>query len=249
MWREIMGEIVFAVKDLTKKYKNQTTLSGIDMKIKKGDIYGFVGENGAGKTTLIRILAGMSMPTSGEMFLFGYKDVADVTKQRQRMGGMVESPIFHPNMTASDNLEIVRLQRNISDKTCISEALRMVSLHDTGKKKVRNFSLGMKQRLGLAMALMGKPDFLVFDEPFNGLDRTNIIEFRDLLLKLDRERGVTMLISSHTLYELQQLATCYGFISKGKMIKEISVDALNESCEKFGGLEAYYLALLNGSKV
>jgi ABC-2 type transport system ATP-binding protein len=188
----------------------------------------------------------MAMPTAGEMFLFGNSD--DLVKQRRRIGCMVETSVFYPNMTADDNMEIIRLQRNIADKACKSEVLRWVSLHDTGKKKVKNFSLGMRQRLGLAMALMGKPEFLVFDEPFNGLDRTNIIEFRELLLRLNRERGVTMIISSHTLSELQQLATCYGFISKGKMIEEIGTDILNESCEKYGGLEAYYLSLLSDNK-
>lgn len=238
-----MGGIVFEAKSLIKEYKEHKALNGINMTVKQGDIYGFVGENGAGKTTLIRILAGMSMPTEGETFLFGKSD--NLEKQRRKMGCMVESSVFYPNMTAEDNMEIIRLQRNIAGKACKSEALRWVSLHDTGKKKVKNFSLGMRQRLGLAMALMGKPEFLVFDEPFNGLDRTNIIEFRELLRRLNQELGVTILLSSHTLSELEQLATCYGFISKGKIIEAIQADALGENCKKHGGLEEYYTALLS----
>jgi ABC-2 type transport system ATP-binding protein len=160
-----MDEIVFAVKNLVKEYKKQKVLNGLNMNIKKGDIYGFVGENGAGKTTLIRILTGMIMPTSGEVYLFGYQDLADLVKQRKKIGSMVKTPIFYPSMTARDNMEIIRLQREITDKNCkinyIEEALRWVSLDKTGNKKVKNFSLGMKQRLGLAMALMGKPEFLM----------------------------------------------------------------------------------------
>lgn len=227
-----MNRMIFAAKNLTKQYKQLRALDGLNMEIHCGDIYGFVGENGAGKTTLIRVLAGLAAQTSGEISLFGVNESKQLPKQRRRIGGMVENPAVYPDLTAVENLEICRLQRGIPGKDCIQEVLQTVNLTDTAKKKAKHFSLGMKQRLGLAMALLGDPEFLVLDEPVNGLDPIGIVEFRELLKKLNRERGITILISSHILGELYQLATCYGFIHKGKIVEQITLEDLNEKCKK-----------------
>jgi ABC-2 type transport system ATP-binding protein len=227
-----MSETIFATKNLNKQYQQLCALDSINMNIKRGDIYGFVGENGAGKTTFIRILAGLAVQTSGEISLFGISETGQLPKQRMRMGGIVESPALYPNLSALENLEICRLQRGIPGKDCILQALQTVNLTDTGKKKAKHFSLGMKQRLGLAMALMNAPEFLILDEPVNGLDPAGIVEFRELLKMLNRERGITILISSHILGELYQLATRYGFIHKGKMVEQITLEELDEKCKK-----------------
>jgi len=227
-----MNEKIFTARDLTKQYKQLSALDSVNMEIARGDIYGFVGENGAGKTTLIRILAGLAVQTKGEISLFGVNETSRLPKQRRRIGGIVENPSVYPDLSAVENLEICRLQRGIPDKECISQVLKTVGLTDTGKKKARHFSLGMKQRLGLAMALLGDPEFLVLDEPVNGLDPSGIVDFRELLKRLNRDNGITILISSHILGELYQLATCYGFIHKGKMLEQISVEQLDEKCKK-----------------
>lgn len=227
-----MNEAVFTTRNLTKQYKQLCALDSVDMEIRRGDIYGFVGENGAGKTTLIRILAGMAGQTGGEISLFGVSEPERLPKQRRRISGIVETPALYPNLSAAENLEICRLQRGIPGRDCIEQALKTVNLTDTGKKKTKHFSLGMKQRLGLAMALLSGPEFLVLDEPVNGLDPTGIVEFRELLKRLNRERGITVLISSHILGELYQLATRYGFIHKGKMVEQITVEELDEKCKK-----------------
>ena len=227
-----MSETIFTTQNITKRYKQFHALNNLNMAIKQGDIYGFVGENGSGKTTLIRILSGLATQTSGEFSLFGVSDAKQLPKQRTRIAGIIESPAFYPELSAVENLEVVRLQRGIPGKDCISQALQAVHLMDTEKKKAKHFSLGMKQRLGLAMALMGNPEFLILDEPVNGLDPTGIVEFRKLLKTLNRERGITILISSHMLGELYQLATRYGFIHKGKMMQQISVNELDEKCKK-----------------
>lgn len=227
-----MSKIVFSAQNLSKQYRGQRALDSVNMEIRQGDIYGFVGENGAGKTTLIRVLTGLIAPTEGGISLFGESGSDQLTRQRRRVGGVTETPALYLNMNAVDNLEICRLQRGISNKSSVHDALRLVSLTDTGSKKAKNFSLGMKQRLGLAMALIGNPEFLVLDEPVNGLDPVAIVEFRELLKRLCKERGITVLISSHILPELHQLATCYGFIHHGKLLEQLSVDELNEKCKK-----------------
>lgn len=225
-------DIVFSARNLSKQYKQLRALNSVNMEIKRGDIYGFVGENGAGKTTLIRILTGLATQTGGEIALFGESQTANLPKQRRRIGGIVEIPALYPNLTAAENLEVCRLQRGIPGKDCIEETLKLVGLTDTGKRKAKNFSLGMKQRLGLAMALLGDPEFLVLDEPVNGLDPAGIVEFRELLKRLNKERGITILISSHLLSELYQLATRYGFIHRGEMIEQITLEELDEKCKK-----------------
>ena len=234
-----MAEIIFTAKGLEKQYWKIKTfekcqaLDGLDMEIHRGDIYGFAGENGAGKTTLMRIMTGRARQTSGEIALFGKSSVHELCRQRGRIGALIEAPALYPGMTAEDNLEVLRLQRGLAGRGCISEVLETVGLSDTESKKVKDFSLGMKQRMGLAMALLGNREFLVLDEPVNGLDPEGIIELRELLKKLNKERGITILISSHLLGELNQLATCYGFIHKGKMVEQISAEKLKKKCRKY----------------
>lgn len=226
-----MKENVLATRNISKKYGNKLAVDNVTMTVKKGDIYGLVGKNGAGKTTLIRMALSLTSPTDGDFELFNANNEADRIKAHTRVGCIVETPAFYPYLTAKQNLEYYRIQRGIVDKNCVDEALNLVGLSDTGKKKFKGFSLGMKQRLGLALAIMGSPDFLVLDEPINGLDPMGIKEIRDLLLKLNRIKNTTILISSHILGELSQLATCYGFINEGKLIQEISAQELEENCK------------------
>lgn len=220
-------------KSLTKRYKNFQALGGLNMSVPKGSIYGLVGRNGAGKTTLIRLLCGLQEPTSGYFTLYGIRsDSRDIIKSRRRMGAVVETPSIYMDMTAEDNLKEQYLVLGLPSYDGISELLKLVGLDNTGKKKVKNFSLGMKQRLGIAVALAGDPDMLILDEPINGLDPQGIVEIRELILKLNRERQITVLISSHILDELSRLATHYGIIDGGRMVKELSAKELEEVCRK-----------------
>lgn len=232
-----MPEKIFTAKKLTKKYKTYA-LNQFDMEICKGDIYGFIGRNGAGKTTLMRILTGRAMQSGGDISLFGESSPDKLYLQRRRVGAIIEGPAFYPGMTAADNLEVMRLQYGIKEKKCIKELLKTTGLEDTGTKKARNFSLGMKQRLGIAMALIGKPELLVLDEPVNGLDPEGILQLRELIKKLNKEQGITILISSHILSELDQLATCYGFIDKGRMKEQIQADELIAKCKPYLSIRA-----------
>lgn len=202
---------ILQTNSLTKKYKNFQALNGLTMNVPKGSIYGFVGKNGAGKTTLIRLICGLQEPTSGDFTLYGIRnDSKDIIKSRRRMGAVVETPSIYMDMTAEENLKQQYLVLGLPSYDGIPELLKLVGLENTGKKKAKNFSLGMKQRLGIAIALAGDPDFLVLDEPVNGLDPQGIVEMRELILKLNRERQITVLISSHILDELSRLATHYG---------------------------------------
>ncbi|MCM1500505.1 MAG: ATP-binding cassette domain-containing protein [Clostridium sp.] len=230
-----MAEIVFKASDIIKKYKStdHPVLNHLNMEIRRGEIYGFVGANGAGKTTLIRILAGFAMPTEGKLELFGEDDPQKLYIQRRRINGIIEKPAIYSHLTAKDNLEICRMQRGIIGDRCIMEALQAVGLSNTGSKKAGNFSLGMKQRLGIAMALLSGAEFLFLDEPINGLDPEGMVSLRELLRKLNREMNITILISSHLLSELHQLATCYGFIRNGKMLEQITSEELNKKCKKY----------------
>ena len=227
-----MAEIIVSAENLTKHYRKINALNNFHMEVHRGDVYGFVGKNGAGKTTLLRILTGRSRQTSGKIELFGKSDRNDLDIQRGRIGSIIETPAFYPGMTAKDNLEVLRLQMDISGKGCISDALKMVGLEEVSSKKVKDFSLGMKQRLGLAMALFGNRELLVLDEPVNGLDPEGIVGFREILKKLNVEFGVTILISSHFLDELSRIATHYGFLDGGRMVKEISAKELESVCQK-----------------
>ena len=225
-----MSELILQTRDLTRRYGHTLALDHAALSVEKGQIFGLVGRNGAGKTTLIRLISGQSHPTAGEVTLFGASTPAALARARSRTGAMVEIPSFYPYLTARQNLEYYRIQRGIPGKECVDEALEQVRLTDTGKKKFKTFSLGMKQRLGLALALMDRPDFLLLDEPINGLDPEGIVELRNLLLDLNRERETTILISSHILSELENLATHYGFIDNGRMLEQISAKALKEKC-------------------
>ena len=232
-----MQKHVLKTKSLSKEYKKIVALENINISIKKGDIYGLIGENGAGKTTLTRLITGLIYQTNGEIELFEEMEASKLSKQRRRIGCIIESPVLYEDMTAKQNLEIIRVQMGIPGKGCIDEVLNLVNLPDTKSKTVKDFSLGMKQRLALGFALLGDPEFLILDEPINGLDPIGIIEFRELIKKLNREKKITILISSHILSELHQLATYYGIIHKGNLIEEISVEELNERCKKHINLE------------
>ena len=225
-----MAENVLVTHGLTKRYGSATAVDHADITIKKGDIYGLVGRNGAGKTTIIRMVAAQTLPSEGTLELFGATGENQLRQARSRTGAMVEIPSFYPYLTARENLEYYRRQRGIAGAHVVEDALEQVNLADTGKKKFKTFSLGMKQRLGLALALMNRPDFLLLDEPINGLDPEGIVEFRNLLLELNRQYQTTILISSHILSELQNLATCYGFIDKGHMLEQVTAAELAEKC-------------------
>ena len=203
------------------------------MHVPKGAIYGFVGKNGTGKTTLIRLITGLQFPTGGSYQIYGIENTnAQIRTSRRRMGAVVETPSIYLDMTAQDNMKQQYQILGQPGFDGIDELLELVGLGDTGKKKVKDFSLGMRQRLGIAIALAGNPDFLVLDEPINGLDPQGIIEIRELILKLNRDHGITVLISSHILDELPKLATHYGFIDSGRMVKEISAADLEDKCAK-----------------
>ncbi len=226
-------EYVLKTKGLNKHYKGFKALDGLTMNVPKGAIYGFVGKNGAGKTTLIRLICGLQLPTSGEFELYGIRHTDKaISKARRRMGAVVEAPSIYAEMTAIDNLKQQYRILGLPGFDGINELLTLVGLEDTGKKKAKNFSLGMRQRLGIAAALCGDPDLLVLDEPINGLDPQGIIEIRELILKLNRERKITVLISSHILDELSRLATHYGFIDKGHIVREMSAAELEAACRK-----------------
>lgn len=224
-----MKEYVLTTENVTKIYGIHKVVNQVNMHVEKGAIYGFIGKNGAGKTTFMRMVAGLAAPTAGQMELFGSKDLE---RQRIRIGSLIESPGAFGNMTAGENLEVVKRQFGITDKRAVEDMLEFVGLAGTGKKKVKNFSMGMKQRLGIGIALFRNPDFLILDEPINGLDPEGIIEVRELLLKLNREREITILISSHILGELSKIATHYGIIRDGALIEEFGAQELNDRCRR-----------------
>lgn len=228
----MMSEYILRTNGLTKTYKKHHAVNKVNLSIRKGDIYGFIGQNGAGKSTMLRLVTGLAFPTEGTMELFGTDAKAGLNEAQKRMGAIIESPALFLDMTAEENLEVHRRQKGIPGKDCIKETLELVDLTDTGNKKVKNFSLGMKQRLGLAVALLSDPEFLILDEPTNGLDPIGIVELRELIQKLNREKGLTVLISSHILGELYQLATTYGIIHEGRLIEELSLQELDEKCRQ-----------------
>ena len=239
-------DYVLEAKALTKKYKNFKALDELTMKIPQGSIYGLVGKNGAGKTTLIRIICGLQNPTSGEYILYGKKSNSKgITKARRRIGAVVETPSIYLDMTAKENLKQQFRILGLPSFDGIEDLLKLVGLENTGKKKAKHFSLGMKQRLGIAVALAGDPDFLVLDEPINGLDPQGIVEIRELILKLNREFNITFLISSHILDELSKLATHYGFVDSGRVVKEISAKELENSCRKAIRIEVTDIKMLS----
>ncbi|MGA3600228.1 ATP-binding cassette domain-containing protein [Lysinibacillus agricola] len=216
-------DYVLSTIGLSKYYRNSKVIDNLTMNVPKGAIYGFVGKNGAGKTTLIRLICGLQEPSTGQYTLYGKKHTdQDIRTARRRMGAVIESPAIYLNMTAEENLKVQYNILGLPSFDGIEDLLTLVGLEQTGKKKAKHFSLGMRQRLGIAIALCGDPDFLVLDEPINGLDPKGIIEMRELILKLNREQQITILISSHILDELSRIATHYGFIDRGRILKEIS---------------------------
>ena len=227
-----MNEYILRTKHLTKKYNKHIVLDHVNIEIKKGEIYGFIGQNGAGKSTMLRLVTGLAFPTSGTIELFGNDHPKEIMNAQKRMGAIIEQPALIPNMTAAENLEVQRLQKGIPGKSCIEEKLALVGLKDAGKKKVKDFSLGMKQRLGIAIALLSDPEFLILDEPTNGLDPIGIVELRELIKKLNAEKGLTVLISSHILSELHLLATKFGIIHQGRLMEELTADELDKKCRK-----------------
>ncbi|KHF38022.1 ABC transporter ATP-binding protein [Halalkalibacter okhensis] len=228
-----MNEYVLKTSQLSKEYQRKKALNKVNLTIKKGSIYGFIGQNGAGKSTLIRLITGLAYPTTGTFELFGENSTRELIEARKRIGTIIEGPALYPQMTAVENLETHRLLKGIPGKECINQTLKIVGLQDTGKMKTKNFSLGMKQRLGLAIALLGDPEFLILDEPINGLDPMGVVEIRELLKKLNQEYGITILISSHILSELHLLATHYGIIHKGELLEQLSAKELNEKCQQY----------------
>ncbi len=228
-----MCNYVLRTNRLSKIYKTHCAVDKVSMHIREGDIYGLIGKNGAGKTTLMRLITGLTNITGGNVELYGIDTSHEIFNARKRMGTLIETPAFYPDMTAYDNMEFLRIQKGIPGRECIKEKLDLLGLGDMREKKVKDFSLGMKQRLGLAMALLGDPDFLILDEPTNGLDPIGALEVRNLLERLNRENNVTILISSHVLSEVHQLANCYGIINDGRLVEEITQVELDEKCNKF----------------
>lgn len=219
-----MNESILTTTDLTKKFGKTIALDNCTMTIKKGQIYGLIGENGAGKTTLMKLICGQHLKDKGTISLFG--NITNIEESRIRIGCMIETPVFYPDLSAIDNLKIYMIKKGIPNNNDSLELLKLVGLSKSKNKKFKEFSLGMKQRLGIAVSLIGYPEFLILDEPLNGLDPVGISEIRDLIIKLNQEYGTTFLISSHLLKELEAVATNYGFIHKGKLIKEISNEEL-----------------------
>lgn len=231
-------EYILETHALCKQFGQHKAVSNVSMHIQKGAIYGFVGKNGAGKTTLIRLLCGLQLPTSGDFTLYGRRSTErDFARTRRKIGAVVESCSIYLDMSAQENLKQQYHILGLPSYDGLQELLQLVKLDTTGKKKCRDFSLGMRQRLGIAIALAGDPDFLILDEPVNGLDPQGIIEIRELILKLNREYGITVLISSHILDELAKLATHYGFIDNGCLIKEIEAEELKAVCRKCVNIE------------
>ncbi len=228
-----MENIILQTYGLSVKYGNFLALDDVSISLKYKHIYGFIGENGAGKTTLMRVLTGLLYPTSGSFSLFGKNESSDILKMRRHIGSTIEAPALYPEYSAYRNLELQRILIGNSDKEICDKLLSMVGLTDVKDKKVRKFSMGMKQRLSIAMALVGKPKLLILDEPINGLDPKNISELRSLLKRLNEENDVTLFISSHILNELYLLATDYYIIHKGKIIESLTHDELDEKCRQY----------------
>lgn len=224
-----MREIVLRTRQLSKRYKNFTALDNVDMTVYRKDVYGLIGRNGAGKTTIMKIVTGLTEASGGEFEIFGKKGAA-AARQKRRIGSLIENPAFFTDMTAYQNLKYYALQKGITDKKQIDEALALVNLSEVRNKKVRKFSLGMKQRLGIALAVMDNPDLIILDEPINGLDPIGISELRDTFERLSREKGVTLIISSHILSELYMVANRFLFIEKGRILKELTKEELDLAC-------------------
>lgn len=220
-------------KRVTKRYGNFTALDKVDITVAKGAIYGLVGDNGAGKTTFLKLLSGHIYVDEGELKLFGCHRLKDMEEQRKRTGVVIEAPGFYPQISVEKNLEYYRILKGVPGKRVVDEILELVGLADKRKKRCRDLSLGMKQRLGLAIALIGEPELLILDEPINGLDPSGIIEIRNLMQRLNREKNITIILSSHILSELEQLATVYGFLTDGKLAEQVTAEEIKEKCSDY----------------
>ena len=241
--------LVLKTQNLTKVYGGKIVVDNVSICIEKGDIFGLIGQNGAGKTTFMKMITSLVKPSSGSIELFGEKESTKLGALRSRIGSVIETPALFDNLSAVQNLEYFCQQRGLTDKKRIQECLEIASLTDTGTKKYKHFSLGMKQRLGFAVAILNHPDFLLLDEPTNGLDPTGIVEMRELIKRLSNE-GVTILVSSHNLPELAQTANKYAIIHMGQLVKNITHAELQKECSSqgIGSLEEYYLQAIGGLK-
>lgn len=219
------------INNLTKSYKKKKVVNDFHLEVKKGHIYGLIGPNGAGKTTIMKMIAGLVQPDNGEIKLFG--ENKDLDEKRQRISFMIEIPYLDGSMTARQNMECIRYIRGVADEKRIDEILELVGLKDAGNKKVKLFSLGMKQRLGIGMALLPSPEIMILDEPVNGLDPEGIVDVRNILKKLCIEEGITILISSHLLSELSELCTDFAFINQGRLVECLSAEELESKCRNY----------------
>lgn len=233
-----MSSMILETRDLSKQYKSQWALKHVNLRLQQGKIYGLIGKNGAGKTTLMRMIAGLGFPTQGSILLFGREGRGGLEEEGKRIGCLIEEPALVTGMTAKENLHLQCLMKGIPNYEVEKELLELVGLQDTGKKKVKNFSLGMRQRLGIAGALVGNPELLMLDEPINGLDPAGVIEIRELIKKLSVYENKTILISSHNLPELYQVATDFIIIHEGEIREILSHEELDERCKSYLALEA-----------
>lgn len=228
-----MEDYTVKLHQMTKIYGKEKVVDKVSINVRSGDIYGIVGKNGAGKTTILKLISGLINKTSGSMEILGEVTEHSFNKARKRMGSLIDNPYMYPYFDAKKNLEYYRIQKGLKDKKIVKETLELVGLDDVNKKKFGKYSLGMKQRLGIAQAIMGRPDVLILDEPMNGLDPTGIVELRELLLKLNSELGTTIIISSHILNEMSLIANRYAFIHEGKLIEEVGKKELEEKCKRY----------------
>ena len=237
----MVKNMILSLENVSYKYAVTPILSHVNFVVNENDKWGIVGLNGAGKSTLMRLIAGLSYPSSGEIELFGHTKESKIQVERRRMGCMIESPSINLSMTAKENMRLHRIIRGIPNEEIEDELLKLLDIANTGKKKVKNFSLGMKQRLGIALALVGNPELVILDEPTNGLDPQGIAEIREIIVQLNTEKNITFIISSHILGELSKIATCYGIIEKGELKRQFLKTELTED------LEEYFLSLTGGA--
>lgn len=231
-----MAETILKIQDVVKTYGNRTVIDHVSLEIKRGMVYGLIGENGAGKSTIMRLIMGLTHIDSGQLTLFGRHDQAGLQAGRRKIGQSIETPALYPELTAYQNMAVQAANAGVGE-TEIPQLLAQMSLADTGKKKVKNFSLGMRQRLAIAQTLISHPELLILDEPINGLDPAGIIEIRTIIQRLSTEQGITVLISSHILDELSQVATDYGILHHGQLIQELSQAELAEKSRRYIELE------------
>ena len=227
-----MSDNIIITSNLTKRYGNKNAADKINIQVNKGEIYGLIGRNGAGKTTILKMLSGLSTPTEGCYSILG-KTGKELEAVRSKVGTLIENPGLYPNLSAYENLKLKCIVMDRNEDGYIKELLNLVGLQDAGKKAAKNFSMGMKQRLGIALALIGDPEIIILDEPINGLDPQGIAEMRDILKTLSKEKGLTIIISSHILEELAKIADAYGIIHDGKLLVEMTAGELEEKCGEY----------------